>query len=89
MVTPHRFPCSPGTSPPLKLQRNSLRLRTLPITSFACSGLRAFPPMPLKIRNLGDGGEGGMPPSYNAPMKKDWTTKLIHSDVRVDRKSVV
>jgi len=24
-----------------------------------------------------------MPPSYNAPMKKDWTTKLIHSDARV------
>ena len=37
----------------------------------------------MKIRNLGDGGEGGMPPSYNARMKKDWTTKLIHSDARV------
>ena len=24
-----------------------------------------------------------MPPSYNARMKKDWTTKLIHSDARV------
>src|SRR5664279_2757320 len=29
------------------------------------------------------GGEGAMPPSYNARMEKDWTTKLIHSDVRV------
>jgi cysteine-S-conjugate beta-lyase len=28
-------------------------------------------------------GGGGTPPSYNAPMKKDWTTKLIHSDARV------
>ena len=38
--------------------------------------------MSMKLRNLRHGGRGYIT-SYNAPMKKDWTTKLIHSDGRV------
>ena len=45
--------------------------------------LRTFPCIFLKTRNLVIGGRGVPAPSYNAAMKKDWTTKLIHSDAKV------
>lgn len=56
MVALARLRPPPDGSPPVIFPSNSLRIRTLPITSFACSGLRAFPLMPMKIRDLGDGG---------------------------------
>ena len=32
---------------------------------------------------VGGGGTPAVDPPINAPMKKHWTTKLIHSDARV------
>src|SRR5271165_5431006 len=80
MVTPARFRRPPGGSPPPKLPRNSIILkilRTTPLFLIFCARN-----VPYLHENKYSRGRGGAP-SYNAPMKKDWTTKLIHSDARV------
>src|ERR1017187_7058805 len=52
--------------------------------SSAFNYLRGIPAIPMKTNILGDGGEGvsRYAAPYNPRMKKDWTTRLIHSDLR-------
>ena len=56
------FPRLLDGSSPARPPRKSLRLKTLRVTTFACRGLHAFPPMSMKLRNLRHGGGGTSPP---------------------------
>src|SRR5271165_867079 len=76
MVTPARFRRPPDVSPPVKLPRNSLRLRILPITILFPPVWALFPSMSKKTGFWGGGGGGGGGAPNNPP-KPIWPTRVL------------
>jgi len=87
MARPACLQRPPGTFPPENvacyfLFRSILRMSLLflifcPVSDYYLQWNEEF------ARMVGGGGTPAVDPPINAPMKKHWTTKLIHSDARV------